>query len=111
MDLGKSVNALVVFKLDRILGEDCALHSVTILYLILLGFIGKKEDPEPFDTLTGRLPCVDSRQLAGNLFPPGVEYPYTVLRIELSFRKRYTEFRSEEHTSELQSRGHLVCRH
>src|SRR5690625_6244023 len=92
MDLGKSVNALVVFKLDRILGEDRALHSVTILYLILLGFIGKKEDPEPFDTLTGRLPCVDSRLLAGDVLSWGVEWGYTVLRIELSFRKRYTEF-------------------
>src|SRR5690625_2050161 len=36
------------------------------------------------------------------------EVPTEVLHEELSRRKR--EGRSEEHTSELQSRGHLVCR-
>src|SRR5690625_6996424 len=34
-----------------------------------------------------------------------------VARMSLyKIKKKYDEYRSEEHTSELQSRGHLVCR-
>src|SRR5690625_2372240 len=36
--------------------------------------------------------------------------PYPCLEIGLCFRRRAMDDRSEEHTSELQSRGHLVCR-
>src|SRR5207253_3750441 len=32
------------------------------------------------------------------------------LRLETQAASRWTQYRSEEHTSELQSRGHLVCR-
>src|SRR5437660_8003485 len=34
----------------------------------------------------------------------------TIIRFQMSVFGRKQTFRSEEHTSELQSRGHLVCR-
>src|SRR5215510_16102534 len=51
--------------------------------------------------------------------PRSTLFPYTTLfrsefdvpAVQMSgVNKWYGEFRSEEHTSELQSRGHLVCR-
>src|SRR5690625_7047465 len=44
-----------------------------------------------------------------NFTASSVIEPFPSLRIDLNAR-RNTTFRSEEHTSELQSRGHLVCR-
>src|SRR5690625_5593981 len=47
---------------------------------------------------------------------PGRLAPMTIARFDRwltvrdQIRERYLEVRSEEHTSELQSRGHLVCR-
>src|SRR5690625_4172266 len=44
------------------------------------------------------------RKAGGN---PGLGANYDT---DLAADERFTAFRSEEHTSELQSRGHLVCR-
>src|SRR5439155_16402532 len=45
-------------------------------------------------------------QIACTLAPPGSVAPNSSHAIPISWSER----RSEEHTSELQSRGHLVCR-
>src|SRR5690625_4944729 len=45
------------------------------------------------------------------LYPPHGRYQLIVSMVEQAGRGRLQQkFRSEEHTSELQSRGHLVCR-
>src|SRR5690625_6595765 len=35
---------------------------------------------------------------------------YCDIFFDMELKNKYLEYRSEEHTSELQSRGHLVCR-
>src|SRR5690625_5755433 len=42
--------------------------------------------------------------------PATIDFDITARTVRVSAGVRYGELRSEEHTSELQSRGHLVCR-
>src|SRR5207253_7706462 len=42
--------------------------------------------------------------------PQDLKFAGEATETEIGRRNRIREFRSEEHTSELQSRGHLVCR-
>src|SRR5207253_9268890 len=43
-------------------------------------------------------------------FRPNREHPINAVWARFSGVKEWDSYRSEEHTSELQSRGHLVCR-
>src|SRR5690625_5773049 len=73
----------------------------------LLGFIGKCAAP-----CVGDISVDDHRELAGQFadFMAGNTATYT-RRIEQQMREAAAAMdRSEEHTSELQSRGHPVCR-
>src|SRR5256884_6205731 len=56
--------------------------------------------------------CFDQREQHGFYFIDAEEGRWNSGRQEnnLGYRPRYKEGRSEEHTSELQSRLHLVCR-
>src|SRR5437660_6452261 len=47
--------------------------------------------------------------MRGSVWHPGESLSYANSRTPLA-SYRYMQARSEEHTSELQSRGHLVCR-
>src|SRR5690625_5576586 len=48
--------------------------------------------------------------VAQNLVPALMQRNVRIIDISADFRLRDTDLRSEEHTSELQSRGQLVCR-
>src|SRR3712207_8395441 len=60
--------------------------------------------PRPARNVSARIPTVTAQ--AGRLRPPCAPRGATVL----TARDRLDESRSEEHTSELQSRQYLVCR-
>src|SRR5439155_23687451 len=79
---------------------SCSLFSF-LSFLLLFFFLMIPRPPRstlfPYTTLF-RSCEVDSH--VSRRFPP----------IHLKNRRSFTLFRSEEHTSELQSRGHLVCR-
>src|SRR5207253_4039516 len=58
---------------------------------------------------------INSRSAAGISSPPGRPFRSNLRTSAISFEitvadQAATRVRSEEHTSELQSRGHLVCR-
>src|SRR5207253_3790134 len=50
------------------------------------------------------------RQIIWNLLSNAVKFTPPQGRVQVSLKRLGVEVRSEEHTSELQSRGHLVCR-
>src|SRR5439155_5916700 len=63
--------------------------------------------------LTNKAALVNSQNFYGDRYPYGVMAPaiaVEVLRVHQRGLVREPVDRSEEHTSELQSRGHLVCR-
>src|SRR5437870_6366800 len=63
----------------------------------------------PSFSKTLKTPFVSPRQFAFALAASG-NSPYLPSSFPTKATSGYGEFRSEEHTSELQSRGHLVCR-
>src|SRR5690625_6807822 len=96
--------------------------------MVVTRFLDPKEDasagrfrPAPYSSLAYRLSCYTS--LCINIItdlPVGIQYPAHFTRPCTVIRRRYicagpykiflVVLRSEEHTSELQSSGHLVCR-
>src|SRR5690625_5948378 len=81
--------------------------------LVFIGSIGSTVDmwlPQ-LDALSDvfRVIAVDHRGHGGS---PGVEGPASVADLAQDVQETIAQLgvRSEEHTSELQSRGHLVCR-
>src|SRR5690625_5962697 len=67
----------------------------------------------PYTTLFRSVPHDSPGQIAADVERPAAEYRGRYAEREAEARKYYAvleEGRSEEHTSELQSRGHLVCR-
>src|SRR2546429_10024798 len=79
-------------------------QSQNLLFLIFF-FLMIRRPPRstlfPYTTLF-RSHCGDNRQNKSGPIPPKTELPDT--------EQRSVDERSEEHTSELQSRLHLVCR-
>src|SRR5690625_5975263 len=53
--------------------------------------------------------CIPGALIIGWVLLP-VAFILSIVGLTRSGRKKGTSIRSEEHTSELQSRGHLVCR-
>src|SRR3989442_10818580 len=69
--------------------------------------VARLEDPT---LLTGRARFVDDIDLPGTLHACFVRSPHAHARIRSIDASAARAWRSEEHTSELQSRPHLVCR-
>src|SRR5207253_7850846 len=89
-------DALPIFSLVAGLAAFGALAALGVPFAVPLAFLVAVTDLIPMVGATiGAVVCIAVALLATRLWPT------TVL---------LAAFRSEEHTSELQSRGHLVCR-